>query len=372
MESKTADYSFTKQDTLCIKGIAIMMLLFHHLFYQEEYFTQCNLKTLLPQSFVIDLGIVARTCVWIFAFCSAYGISILLKKAGQNQDKIKYGRFVFERWVPLMASFWVLYILCFIAMFIIGKNPLDTYDHNAGKLILDVFALSDFFNTPKMFGVFWYMFFAQTIVFVVPLIKAVVEKFGWYTLLATYVLMPFINVGIKSPQGGAYINYLPVVVLGVLFAEYETFEKLKAKRSVIKGVINAVVILLLLWLKLFVSGLGDAIEPRNLMGLVTSLAAVAICIFAFLYIGGWLKKVLVFLGKHAGNIFIIHAFIKTYYREEVCFTGNVIVSWFLLLIISLVISIIIEFLKKVTHYNQGIMYVKEKILSLQIFAERSC
>ena len=71
---------FTKEDTNKIKGIAVLMLIFHHLYLVDD-----DISYLAERSFsfsVIDLPITAvcfRICVYIFCFLSAYGTSAGLK-----------------------------------------------------------------------------------------------------------------------------------------------------------------------------------------------------------------------------------------------------------------------------------------------------
>lgn len=73
------------------------------------------------------------------------------------------------------------------------------------------------------------------------------------------------------------------------------------------------------------------------------------------------EKVLSFLGKHSGNIFMTHALIYTFYPNVVYYTKNVILSWLTLLSISLCLSIVLEKLKELTKYNCLIKNIENMI-----------
>jgi peptidoglycan/LPS O-acetylase OafA/YrhL len=66
-----------------------------------------------------------------------------------------------------------------------------------------------------------------------------------------------------------------------------------------------------------------------------------------------LNKILEFLGKHSINIFLIHSFIRAIYGKDLIYKlPNFIVTIVVLLLISLVLSIIIEQMKKLFKYDR--------------------
>ena len=67
---------FDKFQSLKAKGIAICLLLFHHLFYSADRIAANGVVfRFLEQEQVMSLATGARICVWIFAFLSAYGLT---------------------------------------------------------------------------------------------------------------------------------------------------------------------------------------------------------------------------------------------------------------------------------------------------------
>ena len=78
---------FTKEKTNQCKGVAILFLLFHHLFRTEKIIESHNM-----QFFFLDvktaaiIGSSLRVCVWIFAFLSAYGLSYKYINGSRNNS----------------------------------------------------------------------------------------------------------------------------------------------------------------------------------------------------------------------------------------------------------------------------------------------
>ena len=76
-----------------------------------------------------------------------------------------------------------------------------------------------------------------------------------------------------------------------------------------------------------------------------------------------LKKasgVLVFLGKHSTNIFMFHTFILLYFEKQVYYFRNPFLIYINFIIIVIVISIILEFIKKYS----GFYKLQERLISL--------
>lgn len=110
---------FSKQQSLQIKGGAIMLLLFHHLFYTANRFEPFGVTPwFLSKEDLIIIATAARVCVWIFVFASAYGITTLFERKAPEKS---IGRFVFERWFSLMkGGYWLIYPLAFVILTIAG------------------------------------------------------------------------------------------------------------------------------------------------------------------------------------------------------------------------------------------------------------
>lgn len=66
---------FTKEDTVAIKGIALLMMLFHHCFWNAEFTSQYALDySPFNQESIVSIGMFFKICVSIFAFITGYGL----------------------------------------------------------------------------------------------------------------------------------------------------------------------------------------------------------------------------------------------------------------------------------------------------------
>ncbi len=101
--------SFGKNDTLKIKGIAILLMIIHHLFRLEKY-TQGFDISFYPISAgrMAQLATYFKICVPIFAFLSGYGILFSYKKMKNKNN------FYIARYFKLMPVFWITAICSYI------------------------------------------------------------------------------------------------------------------------------------------------------------------------------------------------------------------------------------------------------------------
>ena len=93
-------------------------------------------------------------------------------------------------------------------------------------------------------------------------------------------------------------------------------------------------------------------------------AAMYVIVISYIYIlnGKWIVKGLGFLGKHSMNIFLIHSFYRDVFFHE--FTYSFYYAWLdyiVLMAISLVTSIVLEWFKKLIRYEKFIEWVKRLV-----------
>ena len=108
----------SKSETTAIKGCAILLMLWHHLF----------LRTMEYGLFTQSLAIVFKVCVALFLFVSGYGMT---KQYGslEKRNFLTAIKFLLRRFINFFLPFWftvtliVLFILYIIGIFkAIGRN----------------------------------------------------------------------------------------------------------------------------------------------------------------------------------------------------------------------------------------------------------
>lgn len=103
--------TFTKQDTLFIKGCAILFLLFHHCFLSPGRYK--NLEVIFfpfTEYQVNHIAAFFKICVGIFVFLTAYEITASLKDKYngleiKNQDLVHYAS---NRYIKLFMG-WIIF-----------------------------------------------------------------------------------------------------------------------------------------------------------------------------------------------------------------------------------------------------------------------
>ena len=347
---------FKKEDTLKIKGIAIILLLFHHLFLTSDRITASNVELLfISPTFLQRLAATARICVWIFVFLSAYGLTKQYMRF-RNEPV----NFVLKYWISLMKSYWFIYVIFFIASFVLFNHRISIYNGNVLNVVLDFWGVADLFGTPMLSGVWWYMCLAQCILIFLPIFAEVCRKIGYSAYFITFVLLQYIPDGIHSESGGLYLNYLLVAVLGVLCAQYNFFEK-RSKKSKYKilNFLEAIALcfgfLIFAYLRIKYS----TVDTTKVTTAFCRFSVLCICVLVYKYLKNpIIEKIFMFLGRHSGNIFMTHSFIYAYYPQIIYWSRNVIISVLMLILLSCFLSIIIEKAKAIIGYNEWINKVQ--------------
>ena len=106
--------TLTRQDSLVLKGIAILFLIIYHCFVNEEIFSKYDVDFRpLGQYFVLRVNPWFKTCICIFAFISGYG---LLKSYGpdKNHSREDTVKWVSTRCIKTLSGFWVAWVILLI------------------------------------------------------------------------------------------------------------------------------------------------------------------------------------------------------------------------------------------------------------------
>ena len=99
MSSLIKTGGFSKYEADAVKGIAILLMLGHHLFYKDATYETYEISCwLLNQDILKAFGIVGKSCVNTFAMLSAYGMATNTASSVQT-ERVETG----ER-LPVFAS----------------------------------------------------------------------------------------------------------------------------------------------------------------------------------------------------------------------------------------------------------------------------
>lgn len=339
-ETTTVKRLFTKESTNIAKGIAILLMLFYHLFSNpsDNALMQVN-HSPLPESIFLLLAGFGKVCVAIFVFLTAYGISVNLfsKKDFSLKDAYKGTP---KRLGKLVFNFAFMFLFVNIIWFRHFQYAVCYGEGKQGVLafILDAFGLSHLFGTPMMNMTWWYMSVAYTLVFFVPLMAFLCKKTG-HSFIGIAFLLPFL-----LPLENDISSYFFVMALGIVSAYGNWFEKII--NSKIPAAVRIIIEIALIALGVFIRE--NAFVQEKILYFTDALIAFVIILFAADCIGAvpGLRKVFAFLGKHSMNIFFTHTFFYLIlYRNYVFRFRYAIVTYLIVLACSLLLSLILEGLK---------------------------
>lgn len=354
------DFDINK--TNMTKSIAIVLMLMHHLFFSATMFCEQygTYSKIFEWQSVYIFSLVAKICVGMFVFLTAYGItksyniSLVERKA---YDKTSIEIFCFNRYIKLLFNFEFVYVLVFVTSFLregglSGVYGVDGWKSGVIYIVFDALGLSDYFQMPTLNETWWYMSLAVFNVFIIPLMILAYKKVGRVTIVIAAI------VGIFDFSG--MISYLFCIVIGIWCAEEKIFErcykirfcKIQYLNRLVKLIINIWIFVVLIELNI-----RTVLEYSYY---TDAIGAVIIGIFCMELseISQVSVKIMGFIGKHSMNIFLIHTILFEYYFTEFIYGPK---NWFLILLLllgmSLLCSVVIEWLKKVLHYPQVIKRV---------------
>lgn len=364
---------FSKDNTLALKGIAIIMMMFHHLFRKKSLFADYKISFFpLNQEIVVQASSMFKICVSIFVFITGYGLMLSIKKQfpkGEWTNKQIFS-WVSNRIIKTMAGFWIVAILAYIICQIIDNTTYNYFFKENGIVYGTLYIIMNFLGLTKVFRLahfnssWWYMGIAILFIISIPLFVKLFKHYGYASVLIAIIVVPRIIDWEFETSG--YISFLFPLLLGMIFAEKNLMTKISnftviKKNKYVNKIVKFIIGVILVILSYFIY----AEVPRNRFWEI-SYGVVPMIIICFLYEFildiPIIKHILKFLGKHSMNIFLVHEFIRTTYLTDYIYSfRNFIKIGFMLLIISLGISICIEVFKKIIKYDSWINKLVKKV-----------
>ena len=375
---------FSRDDTKAVKGIAVLLMLFHHLAaFQNRFpvhfsgFKSLLWKEFVTRGYLTQLANNCSICVSIFFFLGGYGMQYRFSRGTYN---------ITNALVQLYKAYWKVYIIYVPIAIIFSRCSIKTpnifctrytYD-DPRDLVTNI--ISNFFGFSSFFCAEWWFF--QSYIFTLPLgylFCKFTDKHDNIIIDVFLVILSDILIRNVFPS----ITYIPsfqnlrnnfyyskiftndarcsCFFSGIFFAKYNKIEDIKKwlKDFLFSPAIGFICCFLVLYTRVYIRG-GDFDTFY--------CPTFVICFSTFLDGDIHIKKVFEFLGKHSTNMWLNHAFYCYYYfycTKAVYSTKNVWLDMLILVALSLVSSILIElFYDKVCiYFKKLIKWIKEKLKS---------
>lgn len=366
---------FTKEHTMQMKGIAIIILLFHHCFLNAQRWATVPYEKLAttkgwgyyPISFapfsshtIQYLASFSKICVAMFVFMTGYGMWVSYES---QKKKTTMSNYIKKRMVTLMTGFLIIFVVTEILAIPTGRF-IEVYGHDFRSvvyMIIDALGLAKLLGTPLFCLTWWYMSLAIVLIMIFPFVHSIMEKYQWVVVVASIIVPRACGFG----QSTDLFRYLLAYTLGMYFAQHDLLARIKEKfmEQNVAGKLLSLIVSLI-GLAVIIKCRQNAWIGWKYLDFWDGFAAMYVIVISYIYIlnGKWIVKGLGFLGKHSMNIFLIHSFYRDVFFHE--FTYSFCYAWLdyiVLMAISLVTSIVLEWFKKLIRYEKFIDWVKRLV-----------
>ena len=373
--------SFTREDTRAIKGVAVVMMLLHHLAGFTDRFPvgfegfTANNDWFVKEGFLLNLAHNLRFCVGIFYFLGGYGIYKRMEKGSFSLTDSVLGMF---------KKYWKIFIIFVPVAFIFfsrsggGVSMLASrYNFvNVRELITTIVSnftmLSDTINSE------WWFMKTYICVFIMGTAYCRITKklnsFSSELLIAIILDMLFRSVlpnlplvpGMSGLSENVFFKRFCIETAtaspffaGIVFAKYDVLVRLKKiigerKLGALFGLFAAAVIV---WCRCFIVG-----AELDLIYVPIMAAALSV----FFDFAKPFRFVFNIIGGQSTNMWLIHSFYCYYFLEItkiVYITSNVWIDLLILVSMSLLTSVLIELFYK--YLFKGTAYIRNKCNKLK-------
>lgn len=366
---------FTKEHTMQMKGIAIIILLFHHCFLNAQRWATVPYEKLAttkgwgyyPISFapfsshtIQYLASFSKICVAMFVFMTGYGMWVSYES---QKKKTTMSNYIKKRMVTLMTGFLIIFVVTEVLAIPTGRF-IEVYGHDFRSvvyMIIDALGLAKLLGTPLFCLTWWYMSLAIVLIMIFPFVHSIMEKYQWVVVVASIIVPRACGFG----QSTDLFRYLLAYTLGMYFAQHDLLARIKEKfmEQNVEGKLLSLIVSLI-GLAVIIKCRQNAWIGWKYLDFWDGFAAMYVIVLSYIYIlnGKWIVKGLGFLGKHSMNIFLIHSFYRDVFFHK--FTYSFYYAWLdyiVLMAISLVTSIVLEWFKKLIRYEKFIDWVKRLV-----------
>lgn len=327
--TKVQQLSLSVSDTQILKGVAVLLLLFHHLFLEGTGFDDVYLGQI---PLIKTLGQNSKLCVAIFVFLSGYG---LMSGAIKTDGVHNLFAFYRKRYVKLMVNFWLIWLLFVpVGVLVFNRTFPEVYgEHYVLRVITDLLGIC---STSSYNPTWWFYGCIICLYFLFPFLYKIIDY--WYLLIPLSAVLAFVPI-IPITGFGICKHYLCSFLLGMTIRQ---FPPPIAKAPAIVLLFSITV--------LFISRMWVPFTLSFVWNIV--IIGVGVCAYVQLSIPYKLSQSLSFMGRHSFNIFLFHTFFLLYFHQYIYWCKNPILIFLTMLLTCIVVSVVIEKIKMIFGINK--------------------
>ena len=334
----------TKQDTQKAKGVAIIGMVMLHLFCRLGDLPYTPWLWIGETPLIYYLGLFGDFCVPIYCFCSGYAHYLLKEK-----HKTDYNKATAQKLLRFLSQYWLVVILFSAVGLLTGNGAVipGSLSEFLGNLLL--YRLS--YN-----GAWWFVITYIFLSVLSPVLFKITQKLNPVVLLLLSGVVYFVSYLFRFQFpitiSNAVLNWIwqQLILLGTSQFSYMIgMVSRKAQwasklRAICQGKPISSVCLLLALLAVFV---GHCVVQSLIVAPITAMA-VLLCLFG-IRLPVIVDRLLLFMGKHSTNIWLVHMFF--YFT---LFENFVFVAKYPLFVLALMIAVCILTSVLINQISKGV------------------
>lgn len=327
----------TKSDTAGIKGIAILFMLWHHQF----------LNTPGYGAFTMSLAVVFKVCVALFLFVSGYGLT----RQFDNLDRRSFramAALLLRRFISFFLQYWFCFVLVVLIGNLCGYSFQDAYP--AMRNTLKCFIL-DFFGQMgynSYLHPWWFNKMIIQLYLLFPLLYLLrSNKYSAWIGLALIIPLQLYAKRIPGAVFCLVEGGIPAFYMGMISARYMSVSSIPSR--VWRIVLIPVAISAIAGL----SVLHNHVLPVSPYLAILIRALMAVCIvLTYKEFGGDHISLFSFFGKYSAVMYLTHVLLIMLIPKFLYCSRYALIAFIIFVGASLLMSIMIDWLQKVLHYDK--------------------
>lgn len=333
--------NFSKEDSLFLKGVAILMMLFLHLFHGEPWISMSNPQIYVNNESLVQLLSFASNPVYVFIFISGYGLYLSYRN-GRNNNLKRVAKLYLKYWLTLM-------IFVPIGLIMVG---VDKYPGDIVIIFKNITAWQTTYN-----GTLWFIFPYMLLSFSSSFLFKIYDKSKWYIIFLVTSIIHLVCICIVSLYGDfLYVNQLAYIpehffellfpfTLGMLTAKFFTINQyLKKSLKWLGYILIVVIVACIIYLRNY-QGISALFYPYY----ITALCILLVYVEKNNYVSLVLRE----LGKKSTSMWFIHAYICWYFFSDyLFFLKYPLIIYIVLIVVSFFGASLID-----SVYNKIIKYI---------------
>lgn len=332
---------FEKEDTNVCKAIAVLFMLWHHLFYLHP---EIRLIGDIGEGIPLHLASFGKICVTIFTVLSGYGIM-----CGEL-------RCLSKSWIEFQRNrtfkLYKKYLFVVIITLVIFWFFRETWAASVGtgltmcyRIVLSLTGLQYIFLNMGINIVWWYMSMIFVCYLSFPILKPVVLKYPIWVVLGMIAVIPLAYVNIPRFGGLQILSWASGFYIGVLLADQNRLNNFVNKivlNSLACKLISVLMMLLCIFRVYYVS---YAVYTRYIDVIITILLMLRIA--ASDKKDGVIRRGMEYIGNISMDLYFIHMIFVEYITKNFTYSLTDSLQMFFVVLIG---SIAAHYLLDIIRY----------------------